>query len=177
MNRKERGWGGGAVGEEEQMGLSSKSKRRKWQEEGCSDFCLTVCLKVPLNTICLQTVPLQWGQNFSAPAENWNSQNATAEAVPLSSLTAELCHCEPGNQNNCNIQTLLHHHTNLDLTCIFTFAPLFMKLVTKPHLLKVSVLFYLTLNKRGSSNPKEKTPNKKNPRTLHSQSLDTVCIY
>lgn len=35
-----------------------------------------------------------------------------------------------------------------------------MKLVTKPHLLKVSVLFYLTLNKGESSNPKEKNLNK-----------------
>lgn len=51
-----------------------------------------------------------------------------------------------------------------------------MKLVTKPHLLKVSVLFYLALNKGKSRNPK-KTPKQKNPRTLHSQSLDTVCIY
>lgn len=52
-----------------------------------------------------------------------------------------------------------------------------MKLVTKPHLLKVSVMFYLALNKGESSNPKKNPPKQKNPRTLHSQSLDTVCIY
>lgn len=36
-----------------------------------------------------------------------------------------------------------------------------MKLVTKPHLLKVSVLFYLALNKGESSNPKKNTQTKK----------------
>lgn len=36
-----------------------------------------------------------------------------------------------------------------------------MKLVTKPHLLKVSVLFYLALNKGESSNPKKTTQTKK----------------
>lgn len=158
------------------MELSSKSKRRKWHEEGClvSEFCLTVCLKVPLNAICLQPVPApsQCGQNFSAPAENRNSQSTTAETAPLSNLTAELHHRELGDQNNCNIQTLLHHHISLELT----FAPLFMKMVMKPHLLKVSVLFYLTLNKGESSHAKDK-PKQKKPRTLHSQSLDTVCYF
>lgn len=76
-----------------------------------------MCLKVPLSATCLQPVPapLQCGQNFSAPAGNWNSQNAAAEAVPLSSLTAERHHRELGDQNSCNIQTLLPHHNNLDL--------------------------------------------------------------
>lgn len=105
MDRKERNCGGGTVGEEEQMGLSSKSKRRKWHEEEClvsefSEFCLTVCLEVPLNAICLQPVPapLQCGQNFSTPAENRNSQNAAAETAPLTNLTAELHHHELGDQ-------------------------------------------------------------------------------
>lgn len=57
-----------------------------------------------------------------------------------------------------------HLHQPRSNWCILTFAPLFMKMAMKPHLLKVSVLFYLTLNKGENSNPKEKTQTKK-PKT------------
>lgn len=85
-----------------------------------------LCLKVPVDPICLQPVPAlsQCGQNLSAPAENWNPQNAAAQTVSLSSLAAKLHHHELGNQNNCNIQTLLHHHhRHASNWCVFTFAP------------------------------------------------------
>lgn len=56
---------------EEQTGLSSISKRRKRYREG---FSLNLCLKVPLDPLCLQSVPfpasLQCRQNPSALAEN-----------------------------------------------------------------------------------------------------------
>ncbi|KAF2980599.1 hypothetical protein EK904_006413 [Melospiza melodia maxima] len=94
-----------------------------------------------------------------------NSQNATAETAPLSSPTAELHRRELGDQNDCNIQTLLHHHTSLDLTEILSFVLL------KPHSKEKEINALLENSKGWGKKQKKMKKKKKRKKTRWSQTL------